>query len=291
MLKNKIKTLILISTLSLLFMAVGYFFGGRFGLEFALILALIFNLITYFYSDKIVLKIYDAHKLDKHKYADIYSMVNDLTNNMQLPMPKLYIIDTHMANAFATGRSPNHSSVAMTSGIINLLNQKELRAVISHELSHIKNRDMLVTTIAATIATAIGYLATMMEYAVIWGFPTNNGKRKTNIFAVIIIAILMPIAATLLQLAVSRSREYLADETGANYCHDPLALASALEKLDENIKKYHLEREDKLKATTSSLFIVNPFYEIDWATLFSTHPPIYLRIAKLKQIYDKMPKK
>lgn len=287
MLKNKIKTLILLSALSGLLMLFGFSFGGKLGLEVSIIIAFAINFFAYFYSDKIVLKMYDAQPLDKNTYPKIFNIIEELTQKMNLPMPKLWIINTKMANAFATGRNPNNASVAVTTGILEILDEKELRAVLSHELSHIRNRDILITSIAATIATAIGYLANMVQYVTIWG---SNDRKKTNNnpISMLILAILMPIAATIIQLAISRSREYLADETGAECSHDPLSLASALEKLHFNVKHEHLDNQDASKAATASLFIVNPFTGIDWISLFSTHPPIHKRIAKLKEIYEKM---
>jgi len=283
---NKIKTAILLSLMTGLFMLLGTFFGGTFGLGIALIFALIMNFITYFYSDKIVLRIYKARPLDKDQYANVYNIITELSQKMDLPMPKLWLIETQMANAFATGRNPENSSVAVTTGILSILDERELRGVLAHELSHIKNRDILITTIAATMAAAIGYIANMMQYAAIWGSGSSD-KKKGNPIAMLLVAILMPIAATLIQLAISRSREYLADETGAECCHDPLALASALEKLHGSIKHSHLNN-DTVHASTASLFIVHPFASIDWLSLFSTHPPMHKRIAKLRQIHENM---
>lgn len=288
MLFNKLKTLILLSLLSGLFMIIGYTFGGIFGLGVSLLMAIAINFVAYFYSDQIVLRMYNAQTLDQTRYPQIYSMVKEMSGYLDLPMPKLWLIDTPMANAFATGRNPQNASVAVTSGILNILDQRELKAVLSHELSHVKNRDILITTIAATIATSISYLANMMQYVVFWGGSSKGNGNKSNPIEMLIIAIFMPIIATMMQLAISRSREYLADETGAQCCKDPLSLASALEKLHYSIKFAHLNNDDTVKAATSSLFIVHPFTSIDWLSLFSTHPPMHKRIARLKQMSEKM---
>lgn len=283
---NKIKTLILLSLLSGLLMFLGLAFGGESGLMITLIMAMSMNLIAYFYSDKIVLKMYNAKELDKNKYNNIHMIVEGLAHNMKIPMPKLWIIETNMANAFATGRNPENASVAVTTGILQLLDERELTGVLAHELSHVKNRDILVTTIAATIATAIGYMAHSMQYAAIFG--SRNNRKNGNTISMLFAAILMPIAATLLQLSISRSREYLADETGAECCKDPLALASALEKLHLGIRNENLnEHNDTVHASTASLFIINPFTSIDWMSLFSTHPPMNKRIERLHNMSKK----
>lgn len=284
MIINKLKTVILLSCLTGLFLFFGGLFGGKSGIEFALIMALVFNGIAYFYSDKIVLKLYKAESLDKVRYNRIYEIVEELATKMHLPMPKLWLINTPMANAFATGRNPKNASVAVTTGILSILNETELRGVLAHELSHVKNRDILVSTIAATMAAAIGYLANMFRYAAIWG--SNSDRKKSNPLGLLIVSILVPIAATLIQLAVSRSREYLADETGAMHSEDPLALARALEKLQMSSTMNHWQ-DDTAHASTASLFIVNPFNGSSLVNLFSTHPPLEKRIAKLRNMYQR----
>ncbi len=285
---NKIKTFILLTGLTGLLLFIGNIIGGPAGIKFALFMALIINGIVYFFSDKIVLRMYRAQPLNKAQYRYVHNIVHELAESMQLPMPKLWIVHNSMANAFATGRNPQHASIAVTTGILDLLEIHELRGVLAHELSHIKNRDVLVATIAATIATAIGYLAHMLRYSAFWGAVGNNRRRNGNPFAMILVALFMPIAATLIQLAISRSREYLADETGAEYSQDPLALASALEKLYQHIPHAHLHQEDKQKATTAPLFIVHPFANSKFVSLFSTHPPMHKRIARLRTQYEKM---
>ena len=284
---NKIKTLILLTTLSALLMLLGSFIGGARGVEFALIFALLMNGIAYFFSDRIILRLYRAQPLDTAQYSWIHEIVQELAQNMRIAKPKIWLIKTPMANAFATGRNPKHASVALTTGIIDLLERNELRGVLAHELSHIKNHDTLVATIAATVATAIGYLAHMLQYAAFWGSFGNDRRRSGNPLVMFLIAMLMPIAATLIQLAISRSREYLADETGALSCHDPLALASALEKLHTHIAHAHLHNDDVQRASTASLFIVHPFSAKTVVSLFSTHPPVTKRIQRLQAIFEK----
>lgn len=290
MIFNWIKTAVLLTALSALFLLVGALFGGQSGLQIALAMALIFNLLAYFFSDKLVLKMYSAQPLDKSIYNNIYAAVEELTHLMNLPMPKLWLIDSTMANAFATGRNPRHASIAVTSGIIHKLDADELRGVLAHELAHIKNRDILISTIAATIAAAIGYVAHMMQHVALWGAMSNNGSRRRggNPIIMIVISILMPIAAMLIQLAISRSREYLADETGARFSQDPLALASALEKLHASAAHASFNgASDTRTASTASLFIVHPFSGEGLISLFSTHPPVDRRIARLRAMYEK----
>lgn len=231
---------------------------------------------------------YKAQPLDSARYANIYAMVQELSKKMNIPMPRLWLVNTPMANAFATGRNPSHASIAVTSGILAILDESELRGVLAHELSHIKNRDVLVSTIAATLATAIGYLANMLQYSAMWGSSSSNdNNRRTNPIVMVLVALLMPIAATLIQLAISRSREYMADETGAQTSQEPLALASALQKISDNVTRNHFDPRDASKASTASLFIVHPFTSGSWATLFATHPPIRERIERLKRLVGK----
>jgi heat shock protein HtpX len=283
---NQIKTTVLLCTLSALLLWAGHSIAGTSGLYFAFIFSLLMNFVTYFFSDKIVLRLYNAQPLDATKHRYIVDIVEELAHNMHMPMPKLWYIPSEMANAFATGRNPAHASVAVTQGILNILDKDELRGVLAHELSHVKNRDILVGTIAATLATAIGYLASMLRWSFIFGDSRDRDRNGGGIGA-IFIAILMPIAAALIQLAISRSREYLADETGAHCCHDPLALASALEKLGEHAKREHREPENTAQATSASLFIVYPFTAARLMNLFSTHPPMEERIKRLRKMATK----
>ena len=290
MIFNQFKTFILLSVMSGLFVMAGSAIGGQSGIRLALLMALVMNIIAYFYSDRLVLAMYRAQPLDKNQYGWLHDMVHELTQKMGLPMPKLWIIDTPMANAFATGRNPKHASVAITTGILDILNKHELRGVVAHELGHVKNRDILISTIAATMATAIGYLASMARFAAFFG-SSDDRDRRSNPIAALLVMIFMPIAAMLLQMAVSRSREYLADETGAEYSGDPLALATALEKLHYHVHEAHLDgQHDANKASTATLFIVNPFSAQGLIALFSTHPPMQERIKRLRQMHGKMVK-
>ena len=284
---NIIKTAILLTILSGLLLLIGGFIGGTTGMQIAFFFSLLMNGIAFFFSDKIVLSLYGAQPLDKNYYSWIYDIVDELARTMQIPMPKLWLVNTPVANAFATGRNPRHASVALTTGILNLLDQEELRGVLAHELAHIKNRDTLITTIAATIASTIGYMASMLRHAAFWG-SFNNDRRKENPFVLIIVSILMPFAATLVQLAISRSREYAADDTGARCSHSPLALASALQKLETNTKHAHMNADNMQHTSTASLFIVHPFTAHSLSSLFATHPPISKRVARLQELSKKM---
>ncbi|MFI5333303.1 MAG: zinc metalloprotease HtpX [Candidatus Babeliales bacterium] len=284
---NRLKTLLLLTLLSGIFLFIGHLFGGQHGLQIALIMALAMNFITYFFSEQIVLSLYRAQPLDRATYGWIYDTVHELANTMEMPAPKLWMVKTPMANAFATGRNPHHASVVVTTGIVDILEKHELRGVLAHELSHIKNRDVLIGTIAATIATAIGYVAHMMQYAAFWG-SMHGKKRGGNPISMLLVAIFMPLAATLIQLAISRSREYLADETGACVSGDPLALASALEKLHTHVRHTHMDPRDTQHATTAALCIVHPFNGHGLVDLFSTHPPMHKRIARLKEMCHKI---
>lgn len=287
MISNNIKTALLLGLLSSCMLMLGNLLGGIGGMQFALIISLIMNGFTYFFSDRIVLSMYKAKPLDKHTYSSIYQTVHELSASMQIPMPKLWLVQSPVANAFATGRNPKNASVALTTGIMDILEPNELRGVLAHELSHVKNRDILLTTIAATFATAIGYIAHFLQRTAMWNSFSGNKKKGHNPFVLFLIGILMPIAATLIQLALSRAREYDADQTGAHYCKDPLALAAALTKLENNTKHAHFNG-DAYHASTASLFIVYPFFGKNWTNLFATHPPMSARIARLEQIYKKM---
>lgn len=278
---NQIKTAFLLGALGGLLLLLGHMFGGQAGLTFALIIAVLLNVLVYFYSDKLVLKMYKAQPLDRDRFSHIYEMVEELCFKANMPVPKLWYIPTSMANAFATGRNPKNASVAVTQGIVDLLEDHELRGVLAHELSHVKNRDILVATIAATLAMAIGYLADMLYWSTLFGGRRN---REGGSGGALLVAILMPFAAMLIQLAISRSREYLADETGANIAHDPLALASALEKLTYSAKMQKLSPKSQAQTSTSSLFIVYPFSGKGLFNLFSTHPPMEKRIKRLRRM-------
>lgn len=280
-LANQFKTVVLLGLLSGLLLGVGYMLGGYTGLVIGLVFALVFNFGSYWFSDKIVLKMYKAKPASKEDYPQIHSAVFDICQQMNLPMPKLYIVESANPNAFATGRSPKHAAVACTTGILNLLSKSELRAVLAHEMSHVKNRDMLVTTVAATIAAVISYVATMAQWAAIFGGFGGRDNDNNNIATLLVLAILTPIIAAILQLAISRSREYLADETGARTIKDPHSLASALQKLETGIAHNPMRNAN---STTSSLFFANPFRMGGFTSLFSTHPPIKERVKRLHEL-------
>ena len=283
MFMNQLKTVFLLSSLSALFFLFGYLVGGSSGLLFAFIFSMIMNYLTYFFSDRMVLAMYQAQPLDRARYANIYDMVQELCSNAQIPMPKLWYIPTSMANAFATGRNPQHASVAVTQGILDILEEHELRGVLAHEISHVKNRDILIGTVAATLATAIGYLASMIRWSFIFGGGRDDRDRSSG-FGALFAAIIMPFAAMLIQFAISRSREYLADESGAKCSHDPLALASALEKLNQSTHVHEQEAPTEAHAAAASLFIVYPFSAKGVMNLFSTHPPMEKRVARLRKM-------
>lgn len=282
MIWNQIKTVILLGSMTGLLFLLGHFIGGTIGVHMALILAFIMNFTAYFYSDKMVLAMYRAQKLDEKEFAWIYEMVAELCQESRLPMPKLWYIPTSMPNAFATGRNPKHASVAVTQGILNLLDRHELRGVLAHEVSHIKNRDILVSTIAATIAAAIGYVGYMLRWSSMW--VSNDRRERSNPLGMLLAGIFVPIAATLIQLAVSRSREYLADESGAQCSGDPLSLAEALEKIEIGVKQKPLDADSPAYTSTASLFIMNPFKGGGFVSLFSTHPPTAERIKRLRNM-------
>lgn len=288
MIMNRFKTLVLMSLLAGVFMCCGYLLGGTTGLTLAFSIACLSNLVLYFFSDTIVLKMYQAQPFDHQKYPDIEPMVRALCEKMHLPMPRLWLINTPVANAFATGRNPKNSSVVFTTGILSLLEPHEIRGVIAHELSHIYHRDILVTTVAATIAMAISYIAQMAQHHLFFAsFSQEERSNKRSTLGMIIAAILMPIVALLIKLGISRSREYLADEMGGHISHDPLALASALEKLHHNTEHVSFTSKNTAQEATASLFIVNPFSAKEFAELFSTHPSVEKRVAALKKQYAK----
>lgn len=283
MIMNNLKTVFLLGMLSSVIISIGALCGGSTGIICAFVMALVMNGIAYFFSDTIVLRLYKAQPLDRHQYQQIHLIVQDLAADMHLPLPRLWLIESSVANAFATGRNPHHASVALTTSIINLLEPHELRGVLAHELSHIKNRDILVSTIAATLAATIGALAQMIQHMVWWQAFNHRAEKKqnqTSLVSLMVVSVLMPLIATLIQLAISRTREYLADETGAHACHDPLALASALEKLEYHTKSAHFTTQAHY-ASTAHLFIVNPLVSHGIASLFATHPPVEERVKRL----------
>ena len=279
---NTFKTAFLLTALTLLLMFIGRAFGGQNGMFLALIFAAVMNFVSYFYSDKIALAMYRAQPVSREELPRAYAAVERLTQKIGIPMPKIYVIPTESPNAFATGRNPSHASVAVTHGILQLLNDEELEGVLAHELGHVNNRDILISSVTATIAGAITMLASMGRWAMIFGGFGGRGRndRDGGGIAALFMLIVAPIAATLIQLAVSRSREYQADATGAHFTGNPYALASALQKIDAYAKRLPLQASP----STAHLFIIQPFLGVNagmFASLFSTHPPIAKRIERL----------
>ncbi len=277
---NQIKTVLLLGILSGLVLGIGFLVGGNTGMTVALGFAVLMNFGMFFWSHKLVLMMYRAKPASKKEYPHLHKMVEEIAHKLGLPKPALYIVPTETPNAFATGPSHKKAVVACTQGILKLLNEQELRGVLAHELSHVKNRDMLVTTIAATLAAVISYVAMMARFAAIFGGMRDRDNGSGNLIGILVMSILAPIIAMILQLAISRSREYLADETGAKTIKDSHSLASALKKLEDGCKAKPLRGN----ATTSSLFIVNPFTAGGLVSLFSTHPPTKLRVERLMKM-------
>jgi len=276
---NSFKTAILLGTLTGLILIIGRYFGGSQGLVIAFIFALIMNFGSYWFSDKIVLAMYKARELSYDQAPDVHNMVAELSQRAGIPKPKVYIVPSHTPNAFATGRDPDHGVVAVTEGILHILNPEELKGVLSHELAHIKDRDILISSIAATLAGVIMMLASMARWAAIFGgFSRDRDEEGGGILGLLAMSILAPIAAMLIQFAISRSREYLADETGAKMSRNPRGLASALEKLTLASKKIPMEANP----ATAHMFIVNPLAGKGMMNLFSTHPPLEERIKRLR---------
>jgi heat shock protein HtpX len=278
---NIVKTGLLLGVLTGLLMLIGGYFGGKSGVIIAFIFAMVMNLGSYWFSDKLILRMYKAQEVSESQAPDLYAMVKNLALKASLPMPKVYIIPEDTPNAFATGRNEHHAVVAVTEGILRILNKDELEGVIAHELAHIKNRDMLIGSIAATLAGAIVMLANMAQWAAIFGGVSRDSDEEGGgIVSLIFMAILAPIAATIIQMAISRSREYLADEGGAKVSQKPYGLAGALEKLSRASQAVPMNANP----STAHMFIVNPLTGKSLMNLFSTHPPIEERIARLRSM-------
>lgn len=277
---NTLKTVFLMTAMMVLFLLAGYLLGGRTGMTIALIFSLIMNFVSYWFSDKIVLKMYRAKEVSKEDVPKLYSIVEKLTQEANLPMPKLYIINDETPNAFATGRNPEHSAVAATTGILRILNDDEITGVLAHELAHVKHRDILTGTIAATLVGTITYIAQMAGWAAMFGGGRTDNDRGGGL-GFLFLLIVSPIAATLIQLAISRSREFAADAGGAKFSGKPLALASALNKLTH---ANEIKPVNNAGPATAHMFIVNPLRGNGLAKLFSTHPPMEERIKKLQEI-------
>lgn len=278
---NAFKTAFLLTLLTLILMFIGRGVGGNNGMIVAFIFAAVMNFVSYFYSDKIALAMYRAQPVTREQLPKAYAAVERITQKIGLPMPKMYVIPTESPNAFATGRNPQHASVAVTHGILELLNDEELEGVLAHELGHVNNRDILISSVAATVAGAITLLARVGEWAAIFGgVGGRDGEDRGGGLAALFMLILAPIAAMLIQLAISRSREYQADATGAKFTGNPYALASALQKLDAYSRRVPM----RASPSTAHLFIIQPLLGMNagmFAGLFSTHPPIAKRIERL----------
>jgi len=270
---NTFKTAFLLTALTLLLLFIGQMLGGQNGMLLALVVAALLNFVSYFFSDKLALAMYHAQPVTREELPRAYQIVEGLTQKIGIPMPKIYVIPTESPNAFATGRNPDHASVAVTHGILGLLNDEELEGVLAHELGHVRNRDILISSVAATLAGAI----TWLRYGAMFGGMGDRDNRRDGGLGALIMLIVAPIAAALIQLAVSRSREYQADETGAHLTGNPYALASALAKLDAYSKRVPMAASP----STAHLFIIQPLLGMNFGNLFSTHPPIAKRIERL----------
>lgn len=275
---NSLKTVFLMTLMMVLFLIVGGALGGETGLIIAFIFSLALNFGSYWFSDKIVLKMYRAKEVLREDNPRLYDTVAMLADKAQLPMPKVYIADNPAPNAFATGRNPENAAVAVTSGILKILDQRELEGVIAHELTHIKNRDILISTITATLVGTITFLARMAGWAMMFG---GRDEDSGSALSSLVLLILSPIIAVLIQLAISRSREFMADEGGAQISGQPMALAAALNKLNTASKQIPMRNAE---TSTAHMFIVNPFTGKSLMKLFSTHPPVEERIKRLQEI-------
>ena len=273
---NYFKTFLLLALLSALLVFIGSFWGAQ-GATFALIMAVVMNFVSYFFSDKIALAMYGAKQVSRDEAPQLHAIVEGLVARAGLPMPRIYIIPTDSPNAFATGRNPQHSAVAVTEGIMRVLNREELEGVIAHELAHVKNRDILISSIAATIAGAIMWISSMARWAAIFGGGSRDRDDNGGALGMLFAMIVAPFAAMLVQMAVSRSREYGADATGAGFTGNPYALASALRKIHDFSKRVPMEASP----ATAHMFIIHPFSGGAIMNLFSTHPPVEKRIERL----------
>ncbi len=281
---NRIKTTLLLSLLTVLMVFMGSAIGGKGGMYVAFLMAAAMNVFSYWFSDKIVLKMYGAREVTAGDAPEFYRLVARLAQQAGLPMPRVYIIPDESPNAFATGRNPDHAAVAATSGILRILSAEELEGVMAHELAHVKNRDILIGTVAATFAGAISMLGNMLQWGAMFGAGRHDdeeGGGAGGLVGSLAMAIIAPLAAMLIQMAVSRSREYLADESGARICGRPLALANALRKLHTASQAMPMLAA---RPATAHMFIVNPLTGGGLLSLFSTHPPMEERIARLESL-------
>jgi heat shock protein HtpX len=277
---NNMKTLFLLAGLTALMVFMGKLIGGRSGMMVAFILAIGMNFFSYWFSDKIVLRMYGAQEVDPSQAPELHQIVEELSREAGIPKPRVYVVPTESPNAFATGRNPEHGAVAVTEGILRLLTPTELRGVLAHEMGHIAHRDILIQSVAAVLAGAIMIVADMIKWGAIFGMGSSQDSEDRGVggLAMIVMAILAPFAAMLIQMAISRSREYLADDAGARFSHNPDSLARALEKLAYGVQATPMQANP----STEPLFIVNPLTGGGLMSLFSTHPPIEERIARLR---------
>ncbi len=279
---NALRTTLLLAGLTALLVFVGRALGGTAGMAIALVFAAVMNIASYWYSDKLVLKMYRARPVGPEQSPKLYSVVEELAQRGNIPLPRVYIVESETPNAFATGRNPEHAAVAVTTGLLRLMNREELAGVLGHELSHVRHRDTLVSAIAATLAGAIAMLANMAQWGLIFGFGRADDRDEGGgLIGALAMMFLAPLAAALIQFAVSRSREFGADEGGAELTGNPLALASALRKLETANRQIPMEAADEHPAT-AHMFIVNPLNAQNLARLFSTHPPTAERIRRLE---------
>ena len=278
MVANQLKTTVLLAALTVLIVLIGRMFGGNQGMMIAFVFAMVMNFGSYWFSDKIVLAMYRAKELTPTEAPEIHQMVDELAQRGGLPKPRIYMIPSEAPNAFATGRNPEHAVVAVTQGIVRLLNPEELKGVLAHELGHVKNRDILIGSIAATLAGVVMMLASMARFAAIFGLGGSDDDGG-GIIGLILMSILAPLGAMLIQMAISRSREYLADETGARLAGNPRSLASALEKLASASQRIPMQ---EAKPATAHMFIVNPLSGGGFSKWFSTHPPMEERVRRLR---------
>ncbi|MDZ7772768.1 MAG: zinc metalloprotease HtpX [Balneolaceae bacterium] len=277
--RNSLRTVFLMTLVAVLFMLVGQILGGSTGLIMAFVLAMGMNFFSYWKSDKMVLRMYKAEEADRSKHADLYRMVEELCTQADLPIPTLYVIPQRQPNAFATGRNPEHSAIAVTQGILEALDREQLRGVIAHELAHIKNRDILIQTMVTTVVSALTMLAQMAYFIPLGG----SSDRGSNPLVALLVLITAPIAATMLQAAISRTREYEADRVGAEICGKPQSLASALERIEDAARQIPMKVSDTAMRSTSHMFPVNPFSGKGIMSLFSSHPPTEERVEALRE--------
>lgn len=279
---NTLKSVMLLAVLSAILIWAGGAIGGKNGALIALMFAGVMNFVSYWWSDKIVLSMYGAKEVTHDEAPELYNIVQELAQNAGLPTPKVYITPQEAPNAFATGRNPEHSAVAVTNGILKLLSREELKGVLAHELAHVKNRDILIGTIAATIAGAISYLAYMAQWAAIFGGGGGSERGRGSVITLLVMMIVAPLAAMIIRMAISRTREYGADKGGAQICGNPLYLANALRKLGQVSGRIPMRVNEQVAESTAHMLIVSPLFGGGFASLFSTHPPIEERIARLE---------